>query len=66
MPGVVEALRQAVEGGFLAVDALASHPWLAGARGQAGFAEVSKRAEALRQDALLAFREAGGEELLGL
>jgi len=66
MPGVVDMLRRAVERGYHAAVPLARHPWLEPARSEAGFAEILKQAQDKREEALLAFRAAGGDRLLGL
>ena len=66
LPGVVEQLARAVDAGYPVADALARHPWLEGVRSEPGFAEVLERARRARDQALAAFREAGGDRLLGL
>jgi len=59
------ALGRGVERGFSVPLALRSHPWLASLRAAPRFAALVERAEADRRLGLAAFREAGGEALLG-
>jgi serine/threonine protein kinase/tetratricopeptide (TPR) repeat protein len=59
------ALVRGVEGGFSVPLALRDHPWLASLRGAPRFPALVERAERDRGLALAAFREAGGEALLG-
>ena len=59
------ALGRGVERGFSVPLALRSHPWLASLRAAPRFAALVERAEADRLLGLAAFREAGGEALLG-
>jgi hypothetical protein len=66
MPEATEILGQAVDAGYPAWDALTRHPWIAPVRGVPGFADVLRRAEQARQRAQDAFRDAGGQTLLGL
>jgi len=66
MPEATTILGRAVDAGYPARDALARHPWIAPIRGEPGFADVLRRAEQARERAKDAFREAGGETLLGL
>ncbi len=66
MPEATEILGRAVDAGYAARDALAGHPWMDAIRGQAGFADVLRRATDGRARALDAFRSAGGETLLGV
>jgi eukaryotic-like serine/threonine-protein kinase len=58
-------LTNAVDGGFSVAQALREHPWLASLRGRPAFAGLVDRAEERRLQALAAFRDAGGETLLG-
>jgi serine/threonine protein kinase/Tfp pilus assembly protein PilF len=58
-------LRQAVERGYFAATALAGRPQFDALRGDAEFQNILADAEAGREKALAAFREAGGERLLG-
>jgi TolB-like protein/predicted Ser/Thr protein kinase len=58
-------LAIAVERGFSVPEALRRHPWLAALQGAAGFGGLVDRAESDREQALAAYREAGGEKLLG-
>lgn len=66
MPEATEILGRAVDAGYAARDALAGHPWMDAIRAQPGFADVLRRASEARSRALAAFREAGGEMLLGV
>jgi TolB-like protein len=66
MPEATEILGRAVDAGYPCVDALTRHPWITAVRDQPGFAELVGRAEQARDQALAAFREAGGPALLGL
>jgi TolB-like protein len=66
MPEALTMLAQAVDAGYAAADTLARHPWIAPIRGEAGFADLLRRAEQARERALVAFRQAGGATLLGL
>ena len=45
--------------------ALREHPWLSPLRAAPAFAGLVERADARRRQALAAFRDAGGETLLG-
>jgi non-specific serine/threonine protein kinase len=58
-------LRRAVEKGYSVAHTLANSRHFDAMRGDAGFREVLALAEAGRDRALAAFREAGGERLLG-
>jgi hypothetical protein len=58
-------LRRAVDKGYFAADTLARSRHFDALRGDPGFKEVLALAEAGRDRALAAFREAGGERLLG-
>jgi tetratricopeptide (TPR) repeat protein len=62
----LQALHLAVDGGFTVVDPLVHDPWLAPVRGDPRFAEILRRAQARRAEALAVFRSEGGERLLGL
>jgi hypothetical protein len=66
MTEATEILGRAVDAGYAARDALAGHPWMDAFRAQPGFADVLRRASEARSRALAAFREAGGEMLLGV
>jgi serine/threonine-protein kinase len=59
------SLVRAVEKGYAAAPTLAQAPHFDALRGRADFQELLARAEAARDRALAAFREAGGERLLG-
>jgi tetratricopeptide (TPR) repeat protein len=58
-------LTKAVDGGFTVPQALREHPWLSSLRSSPAFPGLVERAEARRSQALVAFRDAGGETLLG-
>jgi len=58
-------LRRAVDRGYFAAPALAGRPQFDGVRGDPAFQKILADAEAGREKALAAFREAGGERLLG-
>jgi tetratricopeptide (TPR) repeat protein len=59
------SLKRAVGKGYFAAPTLAGRPQFDALRGDAEFQAVLADAEAGRQHALTAFREAGGERLLG-
>jgi tetratricopeptide (TPR) repeat protein len=59
-------VRNAVAKGYFVAATLAESPAFDALRGDPAFAEVQARAAAGREQALVAFREAGGERLLGL
>jgi DNA-binding winged helix-turn-helix (wHTH) protein/tetratricopeptide (TPR) repeat protein len=65
LPRAQAAIEASVEQGFMAGALLESDPWLSPLRGSPGFVRVVARAEARRQDALAAFVDAGGPELVG-
>ena len=58
-------LRRAVTKGYYAAPALTGSPHFDALRSDPGFQEVLSEAETGRQQALAAFRDAGGERLLG-
>jgi len=58
-------LRRAVERGYFAAPALAGRPQFDALRGDPEFQKILADAEAGREKALVAFRDAGGERLLG-
>lgn len=60
-----EALASAVAGGFNTSRAMAWDPWLDSVRGLPGFAAVQAAADARYRAAVMAFQQAGGEEVLG-
>ena len=62
----VAFLRRAVDRGFYAAPTLAASPAFDGLREDPAFLAVLADAEAGRGKALAAYREAGGEELLGM
>jgi hypothetical protein len=66
MPEAIGMLARAVDAGYAGRDALLGHPWLDAVRDLPGFADVLRRASEARDRALAAFREAGGETLLGV
>jgi len=57
---------RAVDAGYPCWEALTRHPWITPLHREPGFAAVLRRAELARERALAAFREAGGQVLLGL
>jgi len=61
----VDMIEKAVDGGYLVAPALAKDPVLDPLRGLARFEALRARAESRREAALAAFRQAGGESLLG-
>src|SRR6185436_16579914 len=63
-PGLA-SLTRAVDKGYAAAVTLARSPQFDALRGRTEFQRLLARAEALRARALVAFREAGGERLLG-
>jgi len=66
-PGTALALlARAVEEGFFCFSALARDPWLNTLRGDPAFTKILRHAEARHREALAAFRQAGGDRLLGL
>ena len=58
-------LRRAVAKGYFAAPTLEGRPEFAALRGEPAFDEVLAEAQAGRQRAFAAFRESGGERLLG-
>jgi TolB-like protein len=66
MPEATGILGRAVDAGYPCWDALTRHPWITPLHGDPGFADVLRRAELAREQALAAFRDAGGQTLLGL
>jgi serine/threonine protein kinase/tetratricopeptide (TPR) repeat protein len=62
----LDALRRAVEGGYPVVPTLRGAPQFDALRGDPRFQEILVKAEESRRQALVSFREAGGEKLLGL
>jgi serine/threonine-protein kinase len=59
-------LRRAIARGYFVAPTLAGRPQFDALRGDPAFQELLREAEAGRDRALAAFREAGGERLLGL
>ncbi|HEY7509230.1 MAG TPA: protein kinase [Vicinamibacteria bacterium] len=59
------SLARAVDKGYAAAPTLAQAPHFDPLRGRVEFQRLLARAEALRESALAAFREAGGDRLLG-
>ena len=53
-------------GGFCCFPSFARDSWLDGLRGQAEFRRVLNLAEARHREAIVAFRDAGGERVLGV
>jgi len=66
MAEATEILGRAVDAGYPCWEALTHHPWITPLHREPGFAAVLRRAELAREQALAAFREAGGQVLLGL
>ena len=66
MTEATEILGRAVDAGYPCWEALTRHPWIMPLHREPGFAAVLRRAELARERALPAFREAGGQILLGL
>ncbi len=62
----LELVGQAVDAGYLAVPTLGRESGFDTLRGDAAFHELVRRAEAGRERAVEAFRDAGGESLLGI
>jgi len=60
-----ELLRQAVENGYFAATTLSKSPHFDGIRNGPAFQEILAKAEAGREQALAAYRDGGGERLLG-
>ena len=60
-----EALASAAAAGFNASRVMAWDPWLDSLRGSPGFAAVQAAADARYRAAVMAFQQAGGEEVLG-
>jgi tetratricopeptide (TPR) repeat protein len=61
----LHALAKAVDGGYTVTEPLLYDPWLAPLRDTPRFAEILRRAQARRDEALAVFRAEGGERLLG-
>jgi serine/threonine protein kinase/tetratricopeptide (TPR) repeat protein len=59
-------LRRAIDKGYFVAQTLANSPQFAALRGQPAFAALLADAENGRRRALAAFRDAGGERLLGI
>jgi hypothetical protein len=62
----LEMLESAVGGGYNAVTAMAEEPSYDPVRGDPRFEALRERARARREEALAAYRAAGGERLLGI
>lgn len=62
----VAVLRRAIDGGHFCYPTLARDPWFDGVRADARFVELVARAQARHEAAATAFREAGGERVLGI
>jgi hypothetical protein len=60
------ALRRAVEEGYHGYPALVQDPWLDSLRARPEFAAALALAESHHREAARAFRDAGGEALLGV
>jgi tetratricopeptide (TPR) repeat protein len=61
----LEVLARVVDGGFHVPDLLRADPWLASLRGRPAFDDLVARAERGRRLSVEAYREAGGDALLG-
>jgi non-specific serine/threonine protein kinase len=61
----LDYLRRAVDKGYFVAPTLSGRPHFDALRSDPGFQEVLTRAQAGREQALAAFRDAGGERLLG-
>ena len=59
--GAVRLFERVVAGGFCCFPSFARDSWLDGLRGQAEFRRVLSLAEARHREAVVAFRDAGGE-----
>ncbi|HEV3062414.1 MAG TPA: FlgO family outer membrane protein, partial [Vicinamibacterales bacterium] len=59
-------LQRTVDEGFFCAETLTHDTWLDGLRAHPAFAAIRERAAAKRGQALAAFLEAGGDQLLGL
>jgi hypothetical protein len=61
------ALNQALDRGFILYRILTrSDPWLDPVRPTSAFADLLSRAESRYRDAVAAFRNAGGDDMLGV
>jgi len=65
-PRALEALQAAVRGGFSVPATLSREPLFEPLRKEPTFARVLEQAQRGREEALVRFREAGGEHVLGL
>ena len=63
-PGLMQ-LRRAVAKGYFVAPTLAGSPAFDALRGEPAFQDLQAEAEAGREQALAAFRDAGGQRLLG-
>ena len=64
--GALALFERVVAGGFYCFPSFARDSWLDGLRGHAEFRRVLNLAEARHREAIVAFREAGGERVLGV
>jgi TolB-like protein len=64
--GAVALFERVVNEGFYCYPGFASDPWLDGLRAHPDFKRVLAHAHARHKEAVAAFREAGGEDVLGL
>ena len=64
--GALALFDRVVAGGFCCFPSFARDSWLDGLRGQAEFRRVLNLAETRHREAVVAFRDAGGERVLGV
>ena len=64
--GALALFERVVAGGFCCFPSFARDSWLDGLRGQAEFRRVLSLAETRHREAVVAFRDAGGERVLGV
>ena len=64
--GALALFERVVAGGFSCFPSFARDSWLDGLRGQAEFRRLLNLAETRHRDAIVAFRDAGGEQVLGV
>ena len=64
--GAIALFERVVAGGFSCFPSFARDSWLDGLRGQAEFQRLLSLAETRHREAVVAFRDAGGERVLGV